>query len=353
VPGSPPKIKMETQSEKQNQKPDDLELSSLHGSILATSIFALLFVFYLCRKKREGKINPERLGPHLLSTCKSLNCLRCHGEDTIRNKLMQRCREYVMEVDGVRESVDDYLSQHYPRVVGAIRSIDDKHDLLRRVYKESGDEMELSEFQPHIWTLPGLKREPVWKTSECEKLQSITACFETKSAFKAIQSEYELVSQQTQGWKINSIPSGEWRVFHFFNQGSRVEANCARCPQTTQLLQSISSFMKNSAFGNAMFSVLKPGSHIEIHTGPCNFRLRCHLPLCAPDSYKIRVGTIITPWQVSKLMVFDDSHVHTVWHDGKDSNGEQTSRVLLIFDVWHPEVNQQEQDILNVIFSRQ
>ena len=47
-------------------------------------------------------------------------------------------------------------------------------------------------------------------------------------------------------------------------------------------------------------------------------------------------------------MVFDDSHVHTVWQEGKESNGEVTNRVLLIFD---PEVDEQEQDILNFIFS--
>ena len=333
--------------EKGSQKHNDFEPSSLHGSILATSIFALLFVFYLCSKKREGKV---KQGPHELSTCQSLNCLRCHGEDTIRKKLMQRCREYVMEVDGVTESVDDYLSHHHPRIVGTVQSINNKRDLLRTVYRESGDEVDLSEFQPHIWTLPGLKRDSVWKTSKCETLQSISSCFETKSAFKAIRTEYELVSQQPQGWKINSTPTGEWRVFPFFNQGSRVEANCAQCPQTAQLLQSISSFMKDNAFGNAMFSVLKPGSRIEIHTGPCNFRLRCHLPLLAPDSYRIRVGNVTTPWQVGKLMVFDDSHVHTVWHEGKESNGKQTNRVLLIFDVWHPEVDELEQDILNLIF---
>ena len=41
-------------------------------------------------------------------------------------KLMQRCREYVMEVDGVTESVDDYHSQHHPRIVGTVQSIDNK-----------------------------------------------------------------------------------------------------------------------------------------------------------------------------------------------------------------------------------
>ena len=49
-------------------------------------------------------------------------------------------------------------------------------------------------------------------------------------------------------------------------------------------------------------------------------------------------------------MVFDDLHVHDVWHERKESNGEQTNRVLLIFDVWHPEVDELEQDI---IFSNQ
>ena len=57
-----------------------------------------------------------------------------------------------MEVDGVTESVDDYLSQHHPRIVGTVQS---KRDLLRTVDRESGDEVDLSEFQPHIWTKEG------------------------------------------------------------------------------------------------------------------------------------------------------------------------------------------------------
>ena len=346
-----PLIKMEDQLS--SQKPENFGPYSQYWSILATSLCVVLLVVFFCRNWQKEKGRRRKLNVHQSSTCKSLSCLRCHGEDIIRNKLMERCREYVLKVDTVIESVDDHLSRYYPRIVGVIQSIDKKDSILRRVYRESGYKVELSVSQPHIWTLPGLKRTPVWTASEHEQLQAIAFCFEAKSTFEAIQYEYERVSQQCQGWKTNTIPTGEWRVFHFFDQGNRVEANCSQCPQTVQLLQSISNFMKDSSFGNAMFSVLEPGSHIEIHTGPCNFRLRCHLPLCASDSYRIRVGSIATSWQVGKLLVFDDSYVHTVWHECKENSGEQRKRVLLIFDVWHPEVKRKEQDFLNLIFSSQ
>ena len=335
-----------------DHKPDDVRPYSQYWSIFATLLCVLLLVVFLWKSwlKEKGR----KLTVHQSSTCKSLSCLRCYGEDIIRNKLMERCRKYVLKVDiGIMESVDDHLSRRYPRIMGVIQSIDKKDNILRRVYRESGYKLELSVSQPHIWTLPGLKRAPVWTASEHEQLQAIASCFEVKSIFEAIQYEYKQVSQQCQGWKTNTIPTGEWRVFHFFDQGNRVETNCIQCPQTVQLLQSISSFMKGSAFGNAMFSVLEPNSHIEIHTGPCNFRLRCHLPLCASDSYRIRVGSIATSWQVGKLLVFDDSYVHTVWYECKESSGEERKRVLLIFDVWHPEVKREEQDFLNFIFSSQ
>ena len=107
--------------------------------------------------------------------------------------------------------------------------------------------------------------------------------------------------------------------------------------------------MEDNAFGNAMFSVLEPNSRIEAHTGLCNIHLRCHLPLIAPKGYNIKVGTYTCSWQAGKMLVFDDSYVHTVWHKSEDRGTQAGERVLLIFDVWHPQVDTHERKILNYI----
>ena len=110
--------------------------------------------------------------------------------------------------------------------------------------------------------------------------------------------------------------------------------------------------MTSSSFGNAMFSALQPGSRIEPHTSPCNFRLRCHLALNAPSGFFIRVGTHTVTWTTGKLLVFDDSFVHTVWHEEQKGRQQETRvRVVLIFDIWHPDITTEEQTALNSVFS--
>nr|CAD7438769.1 unnamed protein product [Timema bartmani] len=48
------------------------------------------------------------------------------------------------------------------------------------------------------------------------------------------------------------------------------------------------------------------------------------------------VGT----WKEGKILIFDDSFEHEVWHNGS------TMRLVLIIDVWHPELTDQEKKSL-------
>ena len=85
-----------------------------------------------------------------------------------------------------------------------------------------------------------------------------------------------------------------------------------------------------------MFSALTPGTHITHHNGPTNKKLRCHLPLTGCNGAKLRVGDQYTNPTEKKLFVMDDSFEHEAWH-----NGDET-RIVLIFDIWHPDLSDQE-----------
>lgn len=87
---------------------------------------------------------------------------------------------------------------------------------------------------------------------------------------------------------------------------------------------------------NAMFSLLAPQTHIPAHTGINNARLVCHLPLIVPEGCWFRVGSQIRKWEPGKLLIFDD----TVEHEAM--NPSDQLRVVLIFDVWHPALSDQE-----------
>jgi len=118
-----------------------------------------------------------------------------------------------------------------------------------------------------------------------------------------------------------------WKTFFFYAYGIRADGNCARCPETTRVIESIPG-MKT-----AFFSILSPGKHIPLHRGPYKGVIRAHLGLLVPEpkeQCRIQVGPEFAHWEEGKVMVFDDSYPHQVWNDTKGV------RVVLFLDIVRP-----------------
>lgn len=94
-----------------------------------------------------------------------------------------------------------------------------------------------------------------------------------------------------------------------------------------------------------MFSLFRGHARIPAHTGMFNTRLICHLPLIVPPGCGFRVGNETREWREGKLLIFDDSIEHEAWND----SGED--RVVLIFDVWRPELSEQERHEVSALFA--
>jgi ornithine lipid ester-linked acyl 2-hydroxylase len=126
----------------------------------------------------------------------------------------------------------------------------------------------------------------------------------------------------------NVLTEGDrWKTFFLYAYGHKAERNCARCPETARLLQSIPG-MKT-----AMFSILAPKKHVPEHRGPYKGVLRYHLGLIIPDpktSCRIRVASEVRSWQEGKSLIFDDSHLHEAWNDS------DSWRVVLFVDFLRP-----------------
>jgi aspartyl/asparaginyl beta-hydroxylase (cupin superfamily) len=95
----------------------------------------------------------------------------------------------------------------------------------------------------------------------------------------------------------------------------------------------------------ALFSVLEPGTHIPAHTGMLNTRLICHLPLIVPERCRLRVGSDTRLVQAGRTMIFDDSVEHEAWNDG------DSTRVVLLFEIWRPELDEEERSMLTALFN--
>ena len=172
-------------------------------------------------------------------------------------------------------------------------------------------------------------------------------------------------------WLRNDV-EGCWEVLHFYNQGVKNEAAFELCPETAAIVDSIPGLMKECAFGNAYLSVLQPGTLIEPHCGPTNVRHRLHFALTAPDPRSVlTVDGMPQHWTVGECMIFDDSLEHSASHPdpaskpadqpavADSSNGKRSqrsnnragravgsaieeARVVLIVDLWHPELTTAE-----------
>ncbi len=93
------------------------------------------------------------------------------------------------------------------------------------------------------------------------------------------------------------------------------------------------------------FSLLRPHSRIPAHTGMVNCRFVCHLPLIVPLGRGFRVGAETRELRVGELLVFDDSVEHEAWNDSDQD------RLVLIFDIWRPELSLEERHQIETLFA--
>lgn len=140
--------------------------------------------------------------------------------------------------------------------------------------------------------------------------------------------------------------NSDWSALFLCENGRLSDEFAARCPRTWAALQG-APLPRIAGWGpTAMFSKLRGGATIAAHTGMFNTRLTCHLPLIVPPDCRFRVGNEVREWREGKLMVFDDSFEH----EAHNRSGED--RVVLIFDIWRPELSAQERYELSALFEQ-
>jgi aspartyl/asparaginyl beta-hydroxylase (cupin superfamily) len=136
----------------------------------------------------------------------------------------------------------------------------------------------------------------------------------------------------------------DWTALYLWRDGKPVEANAKRCPKTMAALEKVPLSRIGSRTPAVLFSRLEPGAHIPPHTGLLNCRLICHLPLIVPKGCWLRVGNETREWEEGKLLIFDDS----IEHEAK--NPAEDLRIILLFDVWRPELGEEERAAISSIF---
>jgi hypothetical protein len=136
-----------------------------------------------------------------------------------------------------------------------------------------------------------------------------------------------------------------WSSYYFLQSGEPVADHAARCPATMQAL-TLPDLCRIPGRGpTAIWSILRPGTHIQPHNGMLNTRLICHLPLLVPPGCGFRCGSEQRDWEPGKLIIFDDSVEHEAWNRG------EALRVVLLFEIWRPELAVEEREAIAAILS--
>lgn len=136
----------------------------------------------------------------------------------------------------------------------------------------------------------------------------------------------------------------DWSAFYLWENGGLVADNAARCPNTMTALMGAPIPHIAGRSPMVLFSVLRPHTHIPPHNGMLNTRLICHIPLIVPPDCCLRVGNETRTVEFGKAMIFDDSIEHEAWNDSDET------RVILLFEIWRPELTEAERRALTVMY---
>ena len=140
-------------------------------------------------------------------------------------------------------------------------------------------------------------------------------------------------------WKeLNRNP--DWGAFHLIKGGKVIDSNARRCPRTMSALALLPQPNVPELGPAALFSALKPHTHIPPHHGISNTRLLVHLPLIVPEQCGFRVGNETRSWNAGSAFVFDDTIEHEAW------NKSDQIRIILIADVWSPFLTASEKNAI-------
>jgi aspartate beta-hydroxylase len=135
----------------------------------------------------------------------------------------------------------------------------------------------------------------------------------------------------------------DWTAYHLIERGQVVPENASRCPKTISALTKLPQPQLKGRTPVALFSILKPHTHIPPHTGASNIRLLCHLPLVIPPDCSFRVGGTWREWRLGETLIFDD----TIEHEAKNDSNQ--ARAVLIFDVENPRLKPQDYEAIRLV----
>ena len=153
--------------------------------------------------------------------------------------------------------------------------------------------------------------------------------------------------------------SGQWNVLYLHLHDVDTATAASACPVTMRVLGALPR-----AYNHSMFSAMAAGTHITPHHGPTNKKLRLQIPISVPPDQVapgergsahdrqavgcgLRVADEVVLHRQGEPILFDDSFQHEAW------NWCASPRLVLIADIWHPQLSSKEVKFLTFLAKAQ
>jgi aspartate beta-hydroxylase len=207
--------------------------------------------------------------------------------------------------------------------------------------------------RPTSFFFPGLPERRYYERSEFAWAAEVEAAAGTivaeLDAFQQTSGDRfapYLVSDPTQprGDFHGLVDNPEWSTLYIWEKGGCVAELEPSFRETLRSIQQVDLPHITVRAPSILFSRLSAGARIPLHNGMLNARLICHLPLIVPPGCGFRVGGEMRQWRPGELLIFDDSVEHEAWNHGT------SDRIILIFDIWRPELDPKERAAISAMF---
>jgi aspartate beta-hydroxylase len=206
--------------------------------------------------------------------------------------------------------------------------------------------------EPRYYYFPGLPQIQFYEREDFPWLDEIESATEdVRAELLAVMQDPDAFAPYVQGYsnrprkeEAGMLNNPAWSAFYLWKDGEVVAENAARCPKTMEALRNAPLARVPNRSPSILFSLLKAGAHIPPHNGLVNTRLIVHLPLIVPGTSRFRVGNEVREWVEGEAWLFDDSIEHEAWNESDET------RVILLFDVWRPELSNEERALVSALF---
>lgn len=268
----------------------------------------------------------------------------------------QLSQDLIAELRRAREVVDRYSKQYQSHILSQMASKGFSPERSSPRFSESLDIVlgrKRAYFQePKYYYFPGLPQIQFYDRSAFPWLDVIEqATADIREELLAVLQQPNSFAPYVQGDasrprkdQAGMLNNPAWSAFYLRKNGEIIQENAARCPRTMVALQDAPLAVVPNRSPSILFSLMQAGAHIPPHNGLVNTRLICHLPLIVPQGCRFRVGNEVRSWQEGKAWLFDDTIEHEAWNDSSQT------RVILLFDVWRPELTREEQELVTSLF---